>query len=72
MTQVLIVNRHLLVRVVRLALKLLLILSAIFLFTINLIIASVVVKLPMPEAGDRKFDVAIILGYPASEDGQPS
>ncbi|MGA7953707.1 MAG: YdcF family protein [Gloeobacterales cyanobacterium] len=35
-------------------------------------IASVVVNVPMLEAGDLKCDVAIILGYPASEDGQPS
>jgi uncharacterized SAM-binding protein YcdF (DUF218 family) len=65
------VNRHLLVSIVGPALKLLLIFSAIFFFTINLI-ATVILNVPMPEVGDYKFDVAIILGYPASEDGQPS
>ncbi|OLP20060.1 hypothetical protein BST81_02135 [Leptolyngbya sp. 'hensonii'] len=43
----------------------------LFLITINLV-ATIVVHVPMPAVGENQFDAAIVLGYPAQADGQPS
>ena len=46
-------------------------LIVIFFLTINLI-PIIFVKVPLKNMGNQKFDVIIVLGYPAIEDGKPS
>jgi uncharacterized SAM-binding protein YcdF (DUF218 family) len=44
---------------------------ALFLIAINLV-PALFVRVPMNPVGNKKYDVIIVLGYPALEDGRPS
>jgi hypothetical protein len=44
---------------------------ALFLIVINLV-PALLVRVPMNPVGNKKYDVIIVLGYPALEDGRPS
>lgn len=59
------------IRKIRTFFKLLLFLIFIFLLVTNLI-ATVFVKVPLKDVGNQKYDVIVVLGYPAQPDGKPS
>ena len=58
-------------RIYQIFFKFLLSLIVIFFLTINLI-PIIFVEVPLKNIGNQKFDVIIVLGYPATEDGKPS